>query len=209
MNHAARFPETLATGRLVLRRYLKGDAAGLLELTHANRSQLTRDFVQMSNILNLGDAQAFIFRKRGEWGRRSSCCYGIGLNGTQALIGQIQAKKIQWEVPSAELSYFIGSAWQRRGYARESIQSVLSMMFDVMRFQRISLRILPVNRPSLELARNLGFREEGSHRSKFRCGLGELHDVRHFALTMRDWDRAAQTLRNLSRAPTTFPRGRD
>jgi RimJ/RimL family protein N-acetyltransferase len=182
------FPQTLATRRLLLRRYREEDATGLVELVCTNRTELIRDFVQITQIRNIDDASAFMRQKNEEWTADGSRCYGIWLKEEEGQIGQIYMKKINWDIPSAELSYFIGKSWQRRGYACESVESILALVFTEMQFQGISLRILPSNIPSLELARKLGFREKGLHRKEFRCGFGELHDVYHHALTAPNWD---------------------
>jgi RimJ/RimL family protein N-acetyltransferase len=182
------FPGTLSTRRLLLRRYREEDATGLVELVCTNRIELIRDFVQITQIRNFADACAFMRQKNEEWTVDASRCYGVWLKEEQEQIGQIYVKNVNWDIPSAELSYFIGKSWQRRGYACETIESILALAFTEMRFQRFSLRILPSNIPSLELARKLGFREEGLHRNEFRCGFGQLHDVYHHALTAPNCD---------------------
>ena len=183
------FPQTLATRRLLLRRYREEDATGLVELVCTNRTELTRDFAQITLIRKVEDARAFIQQKNDEWIADGSRCYGVWLKEEQGQIGQIYVKKINWNIPSAELSYFIGKRWQRRGYACESIESILVLVFTEMQFQRILLRILASNLPSLELAEKMGFRKEGLHPKGFRCGFGELHDVYHHALTAPNWSR--------------------
>jgi RimJ/RimL family protein N-acetyltransferase len=95
-------------------------------------------------------------------------------------------KNIAWDVPSAELVYFIGIARQRQGYASESIRAISRLAFLELEFQRIFVRILPSNRESFLLARKLGFHEEGVQRKAFRCGLGQLHDVKYLSLTTED-----------------------
>jgi len=97
-------------------------------------------------------------------------------------------KNIAWEIPSAELGYFIGSPWQRQGYAAESTRRIVDLAFRILEFQRIFVRILPSNQPSFALVKKLGFQEEGLHRRALRCGLGELHDVRCLSLTADDYD---------------------
>jgi RimJ/RimL family protein N-acetyltransferase len=102
-------------------------------------------------------------------------------------IGQIQIKNIAWEIPSAELGYFTSNAWQRKGYASESIRGISGVAFQELDFQRIFVRILPLNRESFALAKRLRFHEEGLHRKAFRCGFGELHDVQYLSLTQEDY----------------------
>jgi RimJ/RimL family protein N-acetyltransferase len=102
-------------------------------------------------------------------------------------MGHMRVKNIAWEVPSAELGYFVGHAWQRRGYAGEMIRRVLKAAFDEIKFERIFLRILPANEPSLRLAQKLGFQQEGLLRNAYRCGLGELHDVYYLSMIRQDY----------------------
>lgn len=91
-------------------------------------------------------------------------------------------KNVARENPAAELSYFIDRGFQQKGYATESIRAILDLAFQRSGFQRIYVRVLPVNHESLSLARKLGFQDEGLHRKAFRCGAGELHDVHFLSL---------------------------
>src|ERR1700685_2388565 len=114
-----RFPEIIETERLRLRRYRDGDADGILELARDNRARLVREFAQIAGLETVGDAQAFIAEKYSQWESGQAFCYGIWSKPESELIGQIQIKNIAWEIPSAELGYFIGGSWQRQGYASE------------------------------------------------------------------------------------------
>jgi RimJ/RimL family protein N-acetyltransferase len=114
-------------------------------------------------------------------------CYGIWLKVSKQQIGQLQVKNIVWDVPSAELSYFIGSSTQRQGFATEAISGILRTAFKQLDFKRMFVRIIPSNEESIFLASKLGFKHEGLHRNEFRCGFGELHDVHYFSLTIEDY----------------------
>jgi RimJ/RimL family protein N-acetyltransferase len=92
-----------------------------------------------------------------------------------------------WDVPSAELSYFIDSSSERQGFATESISVILRAAFEQVNFKRIFVRIIPSNQGSIALADKLGFKHEGLHRNAFRCGFGELHDVHYFSVTTEDF----------------------
>jgi RimJ/RimL family protein N-acetyltransferase len=138
-------------------------------------------------LCNVEEAKEFAVGKMVQWNDRKIFCYGIWRKLPRELIGQIQVKNIAWEIPGAELGYFIGGAWQRKGYASESIAGILRLAFEKLGFQRIFVRILPSNRESFSLARKLGFQEEGLHRRAFRCGFGELHDVHYLSMTVQDY----------------------
>lgn len=183
------FPEMVETERLVLRRYRNEDAAGILELVEQNRSQLIREFAQIAGLQNVEETKSFIAEKGEQWNDGKTLCYGIWRKQARQQIGQIQVKNVAWEIPSAELGYFIGWLSQRQGYASESVRRIAGLAFQELTFQRIFVRILPSNPESFSLAKKLGFQEEGLHRRAFRCGFGELHDVHYLSLTMEDYRR--------------------
>ena len=182
------FPEFVETDRLVLRCYGGADAPGILELVHKNRDRLVQNFAPMAKGLSkIEEARLFVDDKVQQWTARKAFCYGIWLSASGRQIGQLQVKNVVWDVPSAELSYFIDGASQRKGFASEAISAVMRIAFQQVGFQRIFVRIIPSNKESTALANKLGFRHEGRHRSEFRCGLGELHDVNYYSLTIEDF----------------------
>jgi ribosomal-protein-serine acetyltransferase len=181
------FPELLETERLELRRYASADAAGILKLVDQNRAGLMQSFSQMAKgLIRSEDAQSFIEEKAGHWNARRVFCYGIWRKVSTQQIGQIQVKNIVWDVPSAELSYFIDSSSQRQGFAGEAISVILRVALQEFGFKRVFVRIIRSNRKSIRLANKLGFKHEGLHRNEFRCGFGELHDVHYFSFTIDD-----------------------
>jgi RimJ/RimL family protein N-acetyltransferase len=189
----ASFPEILKTDRLLLRCYRTEDSVGILNLVNGNTDRLIREFAQIASLRTLEDAASFVFEKREQWNARNTFCYGIWRNGQADQMGQIQVKNISWEIPAAELGYFIGEPWQRCGYATETIREVLRVAFRELAFERVFVRILQENRESLSLAQKVGFRSEGLHRRAYRCGLGELHDVHYLALIRDDYRKVAKS----------------
>jgi RimJ/RimL family protein N-acetyltransferase len=181
------FPQMILTERLGLRRYRFEDVPVIVELLSHNREKLLREFPQVAGLQNDQGARGLVEEKLDHWTAGKNFCFGIWRNSDDALIGQIQVKNIAWEIPSAELSYFIDLCHQRQGYASESIRAILRCGFQELAFERIFVRILPSNQESLALARKLGFREEGLHRKAFRCGLGELHDICYMAITADEY----------------------
>jgi ribosomal-protein-alanine N-acetyltransferase len=181
------FPGLLDTPRLGLRPYSNVDAPAVLDLINTNREQLRRNFAPIAKgVLQAADAVSFVKENADKWTSRKEFCYGIWHRQSKELVGQIKAKNIIWEVPAAELSYFIGVSAQRRGFATEAVSALLRLAIGQLRFRRICLRIISSNKESLLLAEKLGFKHEGLHRNEFRCGFGELHDVYHYSVTDAD-----------------------
>jgi [ribosomal protein S5]-alanine N-acetyltransferase len=181
------FPEALVSERVSLRRYQAEEARSLLQIINENREQLVHEFAPLAALHTLDDAKSYLAAEDEQWNTSRTFCYGIRLKPSDQLIGHMRVKNIAWEIPSAELGYFIGSTWQRQGYAGETIRRILRAAFDEMEFERIFLRILPTNKPSLRLAEKLGFRPEGLLRNAYRCGLGDLHDVYYLSMIRQEY----------------------
>jgi RimJ/RimL family protein N-acetyltransferase len=181
------FPDVLNTPRLRLRRYRADDGQALRSLVEANRTHLIESFPEMARGLSTpAEAGAFLEDKAAQWGAGKSFCYGIWREDTGSLAGQILAKNILWNVPSAELAYFVATDSLRRGIASEAIQTLLQLLLERLEFARVYVRVIASNIASLALAESLGFRAEGLHRQEFRCGLGKLHDVRYLSIINED-----------------------
>ena len=184
MRPASPFPDQLATDRIGLRRYRVADAPRVLRLIEQNRDRLLRSFPELANgVTNVEEAAAYLDASHDQWRSGIAFVYGIWIASEAAPIGQLRVKNIVWNVPAAELSYFVDRACLRRGVATDAIRAVLREAFDAHGFKRLYVRIISSNEESLALARRLKLRHEGVHRNAFRCGFGELHDVHLFAMT--------------------------
>ena len=191
MNPSATFPDALSSERLLLRRCHAEDADHLQALVSENRPHLVQSFPEMARGLSTpAEMTEFLADKATQWAAGKTFCYGIWRTDSSALIGQIQVKNIVWNVPSAELSYFIATTALRRGYASEAVRCLQYLLFERLDFNRLFVRIVADNAASLALAEALGFLSEGLHRQAFRCGFGKLHDVHHLAVLKSDARRA-------------------
>jgi RimJ/RimL family protein N-acetyltransferase len=186
--HEESFPDVLPTPRLSLRPYRLTDGAAVHELVREDRDHLTQSFPEIAReLVQIEDSRAFIEEKTGLWRTHKSYCYGIWLGDGATLIGQIQVKNITWNVPSAELAYFIRSTALRRGYASEAVSAVLHLLFGQLAFLRVYIRVIVSNLASLALAESMGFQREGVHRQEFRCGRGQLHDLLYLSIVKNEW----------------------
>lgn len=188
MQPARPFPDQLAAQRVQLRRYQSSNAAGVLQLIERNRERLRRNFPELANgVKTVEAASGYVAASDRQWAEGLAFVYGIWLPSELHPIGQLRIKNMVWNVPAAELSYFVDRQWLRKGVATEAVRAVLREAFAERGFKRIYVRIIGANEESLALARRLQLRHEGVHRNSFRCGLGELHDVHLFAMTDLDY----------------------
>ena len=82
-----------------------------------------------------------------------------------AFAGQVAVDPITWGATrSAQVGYWIGSAWQGRGIMRLSVALVLDHLLGPVGLHRVEINVRPENERSLALCRGLGLREEGLRR---------------------------------------------
>lgn len=188
MQPAHSFPDQLVAGHVHLRRYHPSNAEGIRQLIDRNRERLRRNFPELANgVKTVEAASAYIVASDKQWVDGVAFVYGVWFPSELHPIGQLRIKNMVWDVPSAELSYFVDRQWVRKGVATEAVRAVLREAFGEWGFKRVYVRVIGANEESLALARRLKLRHEGVHRNSFRCGLGELHDVHLFAMTDVDY----------------------
>ena len=179
-----RLPTVWDGRRVRLRPYALGDAQALLESFQRNRSSIERSFPSAAKVYTLEDARTYIAEIAHRFADESALFLGIwDRSNAASLIGQVQIKNLDWNLKSAELGYFIDCEMRRQGYATEVLKLIVDELMSRQAFSRLAVRILPDNRGSLELAKTLGFRQEGIMRSALRTGTGELTDVLLLSLT--------------------------
>ncbi len=67
----------------------------------------------------------------------------------------------------AEIEYCIGSAFQCKGYATESIKAVIAYGFDKINLHKVQICTKTINAPSKRVIEKCGFTYEGTLRDYF------------------------------------------
>lgn len=175
-------PFELETDSISLRVHRLPDSAELLELNKRNRNSLIESFPQSAVMESLEQAQAYI-AERAHWEASGNAFYyGIRCKKTNQLIGQFQIKHINWKSKTAELGYFVDSDHRRKGIASSMIHLAFEELFEKRKFRRLTLRVVTTNGPNIKLAEKLGFTNDGTLRSEFTTGTGEIVDTIVFSI---------------------------
>ncbi|WP_243118315.1 GNAT family N-acetyltransferase [Actinomyces wuliandei] len=121
------------------------------------------------------------------------------------LAGQVSADPIQWgSVRSAQVGYWIASAYEGRGVMRLAVAMVVDhLMGAQVGLHRVEVNVRPGNRRSIALCRALGLREEGLRRA-FMHIAGDWADHVSFAVLSEELGGAGMVARLEARAR---PRG--
>jgi ribosomal-protein-serine acetyltransferase len=92
-------------------------------------------------------------------------------------LGNCGLHHIDWNVPLAEVGYWIRTSATGKGYAREAVAALSALAFETMKVARLQLRCDMRNRASATVAEHCGFLLEGVMRSDSRDQAGELRDT--------------------------------
>ncbi len=86
---------------------------------------------------------------------------------------------------SADIGYWIGTPYVRKGFTRAAVRRVLAFAFDELRLHRIEAACQPNNKASRTLLEGVGFSHEGLSRSYLNIA-GEWRDHERYAMIASD-----------------------
>jgi [ribosomal protein S5]-alanine N-acetyltransferase len=105
------------------------------------------------------------------------------------ILGAVNVNEIiRGPAQSAFLGYWIGAPYARQGYMTEALQLALRHAFATLRLHRVEANIMPINRASMALVKQAGFRREG-HSVGYLKIAGRWENHERWALLVEDWRR--------------------
>ena len=182
-------PARIETARLVLRRLVETDAVALLEAVDASRSELERWMRWPTRIRSIDEAREVAADASSEstsWER------GIFRRDDGLLIGGVDARVLNTDVPALALGYWLRTSVTGRGYMREAVRALTGVLFDRLGARRIVIACDPDNRRSVRVAEACGFVFEARLRNEVVSPAGEVRDTLVYA--MIDTDDAVRAL---------------
>ena len=111
---------------------------------------------------------------------------GIELKKTGKIIGTISLIHLDNTRRNAEVGYWLGKQYWRRGITKEALTLILDYGFNALELVRIYAKVLNPNLPSIRLLQRAGFRYEGRIRKSFFRD-GNWFDELVFALLKEDF----------------------
>lgn len=175
----------LLTQRCVVRRFRENEGTIFQELVYKNRDILQDHFPLM--VGEIADTpvstEVFLRQRIAGWLLQSDYAFGIWHNETTEMIGYVHLFDINWDVPSAEMSYFLDRDMVKQGLMTEVLARVIRFGFKQLELEKIYIRTLTDNYDGHRLARRVGFSREGDLRNEFRKPGGTLVDLVRFGFS--------------------------
>ena len=143
----------------------------------SNREQLLHTFPQsLAATSSVLKAKRYITSKNAERKAGVFLICGIFRKEDEQLIGHLLFTKFDWSVPKCDMGYLIDQSQAGKGYATESAEMLMQWAFQVLKMEKITLRIWPDNHASIAVARKLGAREAGLALRDFKTTDGRVLD---------------------------------
>lgn len=106
--------------------------------------------------------------------------YGIVASKTNQLVGLIDVKNIDWDIPKAELGAFIDSSHEGEGIITQLGNALIYDIVKEHQFKKLFCRVAPRNTRSIRLVERIGFQLEGTILRDYRTTKGELIDLNYY-----------------------------
>lgn len=87
----------------------------------------------------------------------------------------------------AEMGYDLAKEYWCKGIMTEAMNAVIDFGFEKMKLNRIEVYIMPRNKRSVKMIKNLGFKREGLLRQRYFDEFGNFTDDILFSMLRSDW----------------------
>lgn len=173
----------LETDRLILKKISVSDAEDMY--SYASLNSVTR-FLLWSPHLNIEDTRGYIEFLNRQYKKGTYADWGVFLKSEGRLIGTTGFADFDFENNTGEVGYVLNPAYQGNGYMSEAVLAVLSVAFDRIGLERVDLRIMEENKPSMRLACRLGFYFEKIGEEPLNVkGVDRI--IHYYSLTKEKW----------------------
>lgn len=164
-------PDTIPLGLETARLYLRApladiDARVVNESIRGSHEELKRWLPFAQDVPTLSETEANLQRAQELYGTGESFRYLIFLRETGTFVGTVSLFGIDWDVPKAEIGYWLDSTHTGRGYMTEAVEAVVRFGCAQFDFKRIEIRCESTNEGSRLIPERLGFQLEGMLRNE-------------------------------------------
>lgn len=145
-------------GRIInLRTLRKSDAYSIYK--NAKDREISR-YTHLPYPYKLNYARDFVSLCQEHYKKKTDYELGIESKKTGEIIGMISIMHIDNRHRNAELGYWLGKQYWRRGITKEALTLILDFGFNYLELVRIYAKVLHPNLPSIRLLQSAGFRYE-------------------------------------------------
>ena len=171
------FPDSFETERLTIRSPMPGDGAELQAAVAESIDDLRPWLAWATHVPSVEEEEEAVRRGRARFLTREDLWLLLFLKGTHTLVGGSGLHRMDWDVPSFEIGYFVRSRFAGQGYITEAVRGVTRFAFETLGARRVEIRCDARNQRSRRVAERAGFELEATLRNHAVAVDGELRDT--------------------------------
>jgi RimJ/RimL family protein N-acetyltransferase len=178
----------IETKRLILRPWKKKDKKDLIENIN-NKNVVKYMSCSVPYPYKQKDASTWINRCENKEKKKIKDEYpfAIELKLEKRIIGGIALHEIDSSSKRAEIGYWVGEKYWRKGIVSEAAEALLNFSFNKLKLNRVYAFVATQNIASNRLAKKLGFKYEGMLRKHSMSSLGKINDLYVYGLLKKDF----------------------
>ena len=164
-----------------IRQFTQDDAENYFPLVDKNRKRLEDFFAgTVAKTKTLEDTKIFVLELLLKVDAKTFFPYGIFDHTTQKMIGYIHVMNFDWNIPKAEIGFFVDEDFSGKGITSKAVRTIMDHYFNELEFNKLFLRTHPTNKAAQALAEKCGFEKEGLIRRDYKTTNGELVDLIYY-----------------------------
>jgi RimJ/RimL family protein N-acetyltransferase len=180
-------PMPIETPRLLLRPYDRDDAERLGAAVSTAYEHLRPWMPWATPDQSTEQSLEIIAGMQSKWALRTDLTLGIFERADGELLGGSGLHRMDWAARTFEIGYWIHPDHEGLGYVTETARALTDYAFDVLRAERVEIRLDPTNLRSQAVPKRLEFLHEGTLRRSARGMDGALRDTQIHAVIRSDW----------------------
>ncbi|WP_299224051.1 GNAT family protein [uncultured Psychroserpens sp.] len=150
-------------------------------LIDKNRPRLEDFFAgTVSKTRTLEETEAYCVEIQKRIVKKTYLPFMITDTKTNAFVGLVDVKNIDWNVPKAELGSFIDKRYEGKGIVTKATQMVVNHIVEKYHFIKLLCRANSRNKGSIAVILKNGFELEGTIRNDYRTTKGEIVDLNYY-----------------------------
>jgi ribosomal-protein-serine acetyltransferase len=158
-----------------------GDLLPYFNLVEKNRKRLEAFFAgTATRTKTFEDTRIFLNEILEKSIARVYFPYIIIDNRSNQLIGFLDIKNIDWNIPKAELGCYVDEAYAGKGIITNAFALFTSHCFTTYKFVKLFLRTHAGNTAARRVAEKCGFEMEGTIRRDYKTSSGEIVDLLYY-----------------------------
>ena len=151
------------------------------QLIERNRKRLEDGFAgTVSRTLTLESTQLFVAERVSKIIEKTYFPFIVVDNGINTIVGFIDVKNIEWNIPKGELGCYVDAEYAGKGLSTRALQMVTDYCFKELGFRKLFLRTQESNTSARRIAEKCGFEIEGKIRQDYKTFSGQIVDLLYY-----------------------------